>query len=488
MSNYQFVIDSTFQPFNMQEMLVPFSAYKDEFEKREAMYEDLTDRSDKFKYLSETLPEDSKSRQIYEGYANDLRTQAEDFAHNGLTMGNRRALLSLKRRYQGEMGRVLQADEAMREEKKLRRSLLAQDSSLLYAIDNLNIDDFLDGNTPNLYSISGNELYTRGAAAGKAASSRVFSAGDAGSTLGGYFRDYVQRMGYNADTIRKFREDMSTIPELKMAADAILEERGVNQNLTGYNLQRARQSVIDGMIDGAVYQENHSPQRDLGVLDAATKDQLELSATAQGIEKVNGKWHYNSEIDPSYQRALAVAQAKNGGKSGSSGDGSQKYPGYNKTAYVSGGGSGTKYVDEIPNKAGRVKIKGENGKYIAYVGEGKDEVDLGSIDATDGEISLGDKNVLYDAFSKYLGQGKGWYQMRGFYSPEYDNENIKALLKDVYEVSQREGGDGYNNYNYYLEPDKASWSNGGGGFYREPMARVAGTVDNESLGKFKGGL
>ena len=286
MPDYSFVVSPSFNPFNMQEMLVPFSAYKDAFEKSEEQYNDLSERSDKFKYLSDTLPEGSKARQIYEGYANDLRAQAEDLAHNGLTMGNRRALTSLKRRYQGEMGRILQADEAMREEKKLRQSLGAQDTSLLYANDNLNIDDFLDGNTPNLYRISGNELYTRGAAAGKAASSRVFSAGDAGSTLNGYYRDYVQKLGYSPETIRKFYEDMSTIPELQMAADAILEERGVSQNLSGYNLRRARQSVINGMIDGAVYQENHSPQRDLGVLTPMEQNQIDMQQKQFNLSKV----------------------------------------------------------------------------------------------------------------------------------------------------------------------------------------------------------
>lgn len=286
MPDYSFVVSPSFNPFSMQEMLVPFSAYKDAFEKSEEQYDTLTQGADKFKYLSETLPEGSKARQIYEGYANDLRTQAENLAHNGLTMGNRRALTSLKRRYQGEMGRILQADEAMREEKKLRQSLGAQDTSLLYANDNLNIDDFLDGNTPNLYRISGNELYTRGAAAGKAASSRIFSAGDAGSTLNGYYRDYVQKMGYSPETIRKFYEDMSTIPELQRAADAILEERGVNENLSGYNLRRARQSVINGMIDGAVYQENHSPQRDLGVLTPMEQNQIDMQQKQFNLNKV----------------------------------------------------------------------------------------------------------------------------------------------------------------------------------------------------------
>ena len=285
MPDYSFVVSPTFNPFSMQEMLVPFSAYKDAFEKSEEQYDTLSQGADKFKYLSETLPEGSKARQIYEGYANDLRAQAEDLAHNGLTMGNRRALTSLKRRYQGEMGRILQADEAMREEKKLRQSLGAQDTSLLYANDNLNIDDFLDGSTPNLYRISGNELYTRGAAAGKAASSRIFSAGDAGSTLNGYYRDYVQKLGYSPETIRKFYNDMSTIPELQMAADAILEERGVSQNLSGYNLRRARQSVINGMIDGAVYQENHSPQRDLGVLTPMEQNQIDMQQKQFNLSK-----------------------------------------------------------------------------------------------------------------------------------------------------------------------------------------------------------
>lgn len=358
MANYAFVVDNSFQPFSMQEMLVPFSAYKDAYEKSEEQYNDLSDKSDKFKYLSETLPEGSKARKLYEGYANDLARQAEDLAHNGLSMSNRRALTSLRRRYQGEIGRLLQADEAMREEKKLRRSLSAQDSSMLYAIDNLDIDSFLDGESPNLYNISGNELYTRGAAAGKAASSRVFSAGDAGSTLNGYYRDYVQKMGYSRDTIQKFYQDMSAIPELQMAADAILEERGVNQNLTGHNFQRARQSVINGMIDGAIYQENHNPQRDLGVLtqaeevaDARAKQQMELTKRGQNIslasqgltyDEKTGTISYDPTKDPALQKASAIAQAKANATGKKTGRGTA-YDVRNKNITMIGAETGTKY-------------------------------------------------------------------------------------------------------------------------------------------------
>ena len=289
-NNYSFVIDSSFQPFTMQEMLVPFTAYKDAFEQSEAAYDDLRKRSDDFKYLSETLPEGSRARQIYEGYANDLNAQAEDFARNGLNMENRSALTNLRQRYQGEIGRLNKADEAYRKELELRRALSTKDSSMLYASDNLGIDDFLDNATPNLYNISGNELYNKGAAAGQAASKRVFNVGDAGSTLGGYYRDYVQRMGYTPEQLSQFGDQIandfasqvSVLPELQQAANQILEANGVTENLTGNNLKKAQQQVIRGIIDGAVYTESHNPTRDLGVMTPA-----ERAAEARAAAKFN---------------------------------------------------------------------------------------------------------------------------------------------------------------------------------------------------------
>lgn len=286
--NYSFVVDSSFTPFSMQELLTPFVMYKDEFEKQEAAYEDLSTKADRFKYLSESLPEGSKGRQIYEGYANELSKQAADLAQNGLSINTRRALTNLKRRYQGEIGRLDLADQALQEEKKLRRQMNAKDSSMLYANDNLSIDQFLDNNTPNLYNISGTELYTRGTAAGKAASSRIYSAGDEGSTLGNYYRKWTERNGYSKESMDAFRANASAIPELQQAADAILQERGVLDNLQGANLERARQSVLNGIIDGAVYNESVKPVRDEGVMSAAQRD-----ASARGWEaekRANEKW------------------------------------------------------------------------------------------------------------------------------------------------------------------------------------------------------
>lgn len=285
--NFSFVIDSHFQPFSMQEMLIPFTAYKDAFEKTEAAYDDLVQKADTFKYLAKVAEDnpDSRAAQIYKGYADELDKQAKDLAQNGLSMGNRQGLMGLKKRFQGEIGRLMQADAAMKQEQQLRRQMNAKDSSMLYANDNLSIDSFLDGETPNLYGISGTELYSRGAQAGKSASSRIYNAGDGGSTLGGYYRKWIETNGYNADSINRFRADAAAIPELQQAANAILKERGVLDNLSGVNLERARQSVLNGIIDGAVYQEKVNPVRDPGVMSAAEKDASARSRASYELHK-----------------------------------------------------------------------------------------------------------------------------------------------------------------------------------------------------------
>lgn len=427
-NNYSFVIDSSFRPFSFQEMLAPLAIYKDASEKAEEAYTELKTKAGDFAYLSQTLPEGSRAREIYEGYANDLNAQAEDFAQHGLSMGNRRALTGLKQRYQGEIGRLSKADEALRKERELRRQMGAKDSSLLYAANNLNIDDFLDNNTPNLYSISGNELYTKGAAAGQAASKRVYGTRDAGSTLGGYYRDYVQQMGYSAETINKFRQDMSAIPELQAQADAILQANGVYDNLDERGVAQARAQVINGMIDGAVYSESHNPTRDLGVpswsekrADERASEQLQMqreerdfNRTINGFEKdTNGNWVYNPQKDQKVNQAAAVAAARNAGKTGS-------------RSSASGYGA-------INQQGTRVSWKGNNPN------------DLNEDADNDVDISPLDKDESYTGMP---------YEYDDL--PEYAKNKVDKIIGNK--------GD-YDNYIYYFRPYK-------GGFWNDTEASL----------------
>lgn len=301
-NNYSLVIgNSNFNPYqSLQEMLVPFTAYKDAYEKQEAAMEDIANR-DIFKVLAD-LPEGSKSRAIYEGYINDFNSQSDNFSKNGLTMQNRRALHNLKKRYGQEIGRLEAANTALQEERKLRRA--NKDTSMLYAEDNLNIDQFLDGNNPNLYSVSGEDLRREAAQYAQAASSRIY-----GNTriqdINKYFQDIIQTQGYSPETLAAWRQKLESIPEFNQAVEDIMKARGVNGNLTGVNYERARQNIINGIMEGSVYQEKRTPHQNPGVLtatqaadNARANRSLLLNATAANMKwnRKTGSWEFDEDM------------------------------------------------------------------------------------------------------------------------------------------------------------------------------------------------
>ena len=265
-NNYSFVIDSSFQPFSMQEMLQPLAAYKSAYEQAEQQYEDIASQ-DIFKYLN-NLPEGSKSKAIYDNYMTELNKQSDDLSKNGLNMGNRRALLNLRKRYKSEIGRLEAANTALQEEKKLRRQMNAKDSSMLYATDNMSLDEFLDGSTPNLYNISGEDLRKEAAQYAQATSSRIYGNSQV-ENINKYFQDIIQTQGYSPEVLNAWRQNLESIPEFNQAVEDIMSARGVNGNLTGANYERARQNVINGIMEGSVYQEKRNTHQNPGVLTAA---------------------------------------------------------------------------------------------------------------------------------------------------------------------------------------------------------------------------
>ena len=210
-NNYDFVIDSSFTPFTMQEMLMPFMAYKDAYEKDEAAYIDLQNRADKFKYLSETLPEGSKARQIYEGYANQLSKDAQDFMSNGKSMSNARSLLDLKRRYQGEIGRLYDIDAIRRAQIKEQNDLRLKDPTRLFSrrADMTSFDDYLNNPDLGYESYSGAMLAQQVGTAASAIAKGLNEAIRTGK-LDNYTNTWIESHGYNVNDVRQAMLDPSS--------------------------------------------------------------------------------------------------------------------------------------------------------------------------------------------------------------------------------------------------------------------------------------
>lgn len=358
MANYNYVVNSHFHPFSFQERVAPFMLYKDAYDKAEEKLVEMQKGAGLFKYLSSELPEKSRARQLYESYANDLETQAKDFLKNGLTMPIKGAITRLRGRYSSEIGMLERADKKLNEEIAARNAMRANGKMMLFANENPTIDDFLDGSKFNNYGISTDALYQKGFNAAKAASMRKVWAGDVGSVMG-YYKDWVQRKGYTEQDLMTFRNEIkqqflhdavTSLPGLQKSLAGILKSEGVEDNLVGNNYDRAFEATLNGMMDGAIFEESHTPQRDLGKIDAATADshaiQREQMRQTRDLQELayqrqlamngltekrdaNGNiiYDYNSENDVEKKRTSAKYEAMykakypdgipGGGKSGS---------------------------------------------------------------------------------------------------------------------------------------------------------------------------
>lgn len=276
--NYNFVIDSHFQPFSFNEMLQPWVMYSNAYEKTEAAYDELAQKADTFKYLASQTDGNPRAKAIYENYANELNKQAEDLAKNGLSIANRRSLTNLKRRYQGEIGQLVAADEKLKELQKQRNALYAAGKTMLYANDNPTLDDFLgEGNDFNRYAIDSADLRARGNALGKAISSREYSNDEAGNVLGNQYRLWRQTHG-----IQDINQFMNSDLVKQVVANELIANGSAN-NLSGRSLEAAKQNILNGIYEGIIYEESVKPMENKDFISAGERARLAQSAEATAL-------------------------------------------------------------------------------------------------------------------------------------------------------------------------------------------------------------
>lgn len=441
MPNYNYVIDSSFKPFSFQEMFAPIAMYKEEYEKSEEAYDELAQKADTFKYLAKQTKDNPQAKAIYEGYANELAAQAEDLAKHGLSIGNRRALTSLKRRFQGEIGQLEQASERLKELQKQRNALTASGKFMLYANDNPTLDDMLgDGNNFNRYAIDSDDLYKLGEETGKAISSRMYDVEDGDKVLGGYYRLWKEMKGMPQEKLAAFLQSGAALD----LADSLLAQKGALQNLSGMNLENARRAVLNGFSNGTIYQESATPQRDLGVPtwsekradERATRSQL-VQEAMNGISWKDGKPVYDKNNDIALQKQLEAIRereaAKAAGKaaSGTGGRGGTSYDVRNKGEVMVGAKSGKLYKHKDDDKSHGLPLESLEGartlseqERVALV-DATGRIANNSIREAIGDGYLSDYEIYVLPSGSTDIDGSGWF---------FDDENDE----DVYIIRPRE--------------------------------------------------
>ena len=250
-------IESKFQPYTLAEMLVPYQAYKQEFDKREELYNTYAENAGLIgSQLDDTLDKDLMDT-VYNPYMQELNQAASELSSKGLSPENRKNLQNLRRRFGSDIAPIKVATEARAEARKNWDKLSSQDKTLM---TNANpyyqaVSSYMNGKSPETYYVSGNELYGRGKALAEAFSKtlREVPNGEAlANTLGGQYYRITKQYGPDSKQMQDFMNDVAdSIPELRSQVDDILSNTDIGKNgFTDTDRNKARQYIIEGMKAG----------------------------------------------------------------------------------------------------------------------------------------------------------------------------------------------------------------------------------------------
>lgn len=250
-------IGSKFQPYTLAEMLVPYQAYKQEFDRREELYNTYAENAGLIgSQLDDTLDKDLIDT-VYNPYMQELNRAASELSSKGLSPENRKNLQNLRRRFGSDIAPIKVASEARAEARKNWDKLSSQDKTLM---TNANpyyqaVSSYMNGKSPETYYVSGNELYGRGKALAEAFSKtlrEVPNGEDLANTLGGQYYRITRQYGPDSKQMQDFMNDVAdSIPELRSQVEDILSNTDISkEGFTDTDRNKARQYIIEGMKAG----------------------------------------------------------------------------------------------------------------------------------------------------------------------------------------------------------------------------------------------
>lgn len=320
------VVNSRFNPFTYEQLVKPLEDYTKVYNEVEALYAGLSDKADPYIDVVAGDPESDAYKMVH-GYTDDLDSVVSDFS-KGMTLANRRKLLTMKRRYSKEIAPVIRADTARQEAIKFRRDTKARDNSAIFKVDNFSIDDFLHGKTIDEDYISGKDILARTSAKSEALGKALFSDPDFEKFLGGQVYKLVQQNGMSPemfyavinnqldnpkipDTLREKLQGFRQIMDDELAnvsdwGDAA-KQQVLNNVVTGMyaGLAKPTYNYVDNKEYMSAAERDASAARWAGIQiqrDAQALDREKWTETLKQSKIENGELPYKEDENTKYYR------------------------------------------------------------------------------------------------------------------------------------------------------------------------------------------
>lgn len=254
MANYLYTTkESNFKPYSFDEMLKPFTIYKDEYEKQEKVLNDLSSEANKVKAMANEQT-DPEAYAMYKKYADDLEEQANAFS-KGLNAQVRQNIQNLYKRYNSEITPIENAYTIRMNLAKEQREARNRDQSLLFDIDasDMKLDDLIKNPNQQYKSYSMEDVRKNVFQEAQTLSKEVLTNPEIRKVMGeGQYYQIKTQNGFKNEDVTKAIQQYITGENLNANPALItLLEKNLNQ-FNGLNDQN-KKAIAEQYIVPALY-------------------------------------------------------------------------------------------------------------------------------------------------------------------------------------------------------------------------------------------
>ena len=250
MPNYGLVINSTYNPMSYEQYVAPFREYAQVYNQMADAYDALEVEANQWERLAKSQ-KDQDAYKIYQKYANDLRSAANDLAENGLSTKTRGTISQMKRRYSSEIKPMEDAYNYIQEKIKIQEQIKAKNPNIIFDNDfskDVGINDILLNPYMSYEYVNLDDVITQASKAAQAQSARNINV--TSNDLLGTAHRLIQQ-GYSIPDILPYIQEASALhPEINQLYNQL------KQSYQKYG-NKVDNSIITGMLQG--YSADVSP-------------------------------------------------------------------------------------------------------------------------------------------------------------------------------------------------------------------------------------
>lgn len=288
--NYSLVVNSTFNPYSLQELLPIYQANAQAQYQAEEAFSQLQMKADQWEKLANNA-QDADVYSKYKSYSNQLKEAADDVLNNGINAASRRTLMNMRAQYASNIVPIEEAYNKRQQQSQLLWQARLQDPTLIAQDPSeLGLSYYMQNPSYTPQSYSGKLLTAQSAQAAQNLAKTLSSYGK-GKPIDNYTNTFIQRHGLTRDDVQKYLNGDTTATNKVLGAiyQQVYDSSQIG-NWANENQKRQAAGFIKQGMWSAIGQdtvnamenfearENYKSNQQLALLQSQQQQQNQLSA------------------------------------------------------------------------------------------------------------------------------------------------------------------------------------------------------------------